>query len=70
LVRLLAQLERRSNVNGWVLHDSFKTAKAANSAGVDIINLALAKAVKVTQKGKKTRPYMLYILPLKSREAK
>ena len=57
-------------MNGWVLHDSFKTAKAANSAGVDIINLALAKAVKVTQKGKKTRPYMLYILPLKSREAK
>ena len=48
----------------WVFHDSFKTKKEASKIGDDIIALGLAKGVKIQKNGKKTRPFMLYILPL------
>jgi hypothetical protein len=54
----------------WVFHDSFKTIKAAEEAGGNIVKLGLAKGVKVTKTGKKSKPYMLFILPIKEREEK
>jgi hypothetical protein len=54
----------------WVFHDSFKTVKSANKAGDDIVKLSLAAGVKVTKSGKKSAPFMLYILPLRKRGAK
>lgn len=54
----------------WVFHDLYKTKKAANKAGDDIVKLGLAAGVKITNRGKKSTPYMLYILPLTKRGAK
>ena len=51
----------------WVFHDSFKTKKAAVAAGDDIVKIGLASGVKINKLGKKVRPYMLYILPLKTK---
>jgi len=55
----------------WVFHDSFKTkiqAKKAGDAGDDIVSLGFAKGVKITKTGKKSKPFMMYILPVKERE--
>lgn len=54
----------------WVFHDSFKTEKSAHKAGEDIVKLGLAAGVKVTKRGKKRTPFMLYILPLIQRGVK
>lgn len=54
----------------WIFHDSFKTIKSANKVGDDIVKLGFAAGVKVTKCGKKSSPYMLYILPLEKRGAK
>jgi hypothetical protein len=52
----------------WVFHDSYKTKKAATKAGKDFVELALAKGARIRKGGKKSRPYLLYILPLKIKE--
>lgn len=49
----------------WIFHDSFRTEKLANKAGDDIVNLGLAAGAKITKSGKKSMPFMLYILPLR-----
>ena len=49
----------------WVFHDSFKTERTAASTGKYIVKIGLAKGVKIQKLGKKNRPYLLYILPLK-----
>jgi len=54
----------------YVFHDSYKTAPQASKAGQDIIKLGLAAGVKVNKKGKKSRPFLLYILPLGKRGVK
>lgn len=54
----------------WVFHDSFKTQKSAEKAGTDILKVGLAAGAKVTKLGKKAKPFMLYILPLKERREK
>lgn len=54
----------------WVFHDSFKTKKKANETGDHIVKLGFAAGVKVTSRGKKSRPYMLYILPLRKQGVK
>lgn len=54
----------------WVFHDSFKTKPQAERAGASIVKLGFAKGVKVTKKGKKSKPFMMYILPIKEREEK
>jgi len=54
----------------WVFHDSFKTKLQAKKAADNIVELGFAKAVKVTKKGKKSKPFMMYILPIKEREEK
>lgn len=54
----------------WVFHDSYRTEKLANKAGDDIVNLGLAAGAKVTKSGKKSMPFMLYILPLRKRGVK
>jgi hypothetical protein len=51
----------------WVFHDSFKTKKAAVAAGDDIVKIGLASGVKVNKLGKKGRPYLLYIVPFKTK---
>lgn len=48
----------------WVFHDSYRSKKPAEKAGTNILKLGLVKGVKVEKKGKKSRPFMLYILPL------
>jgi len=60
----------KKNKMSWVFHDSYKSKKIAEKAGTNILKLGLAKGVKIQKKGKKSRPYMLYILPLKVREEK
>ena len=54
----------------WVFHDNYKTEKTANKAGDDIVKLGLAAGVKITKRGKKSAPFMLYILPLRKRGVK
>lgn len=54
----------------WVFHDTYTSSKAAQKAGQDILKLGLVKGVKIEKKGKKSRPYMLFILPLKLAEGK
>ncbi len=54
----------------WIFHDSFKTKKKANKIGDDIVKIGLASGVKITNRGKKSRPYMLYILPLRKQGVK
>jgi len=48
----------------WVFHDSYKTQVQAAKSGKDIINLGLARGVKISPLGKKGKKFMLYILPL------
>lgn len=50
----------------WVCYDTFRSSKTAKKTGQDILKLGLATGVKIEKKGKKSRPYMLFILPLKS----
>jgi hypothetical protein len=52
----------------WIFHDSYKTQEAAKEEGENIVKLGLAKGVKAVKKGKKSRPFLLYILPVKERE--
>lgn len=52
----------------WILHDSYKTIKLATQDGQDIIKVRLAKGVKIVKSKKKTRPYLLYILPINERK--
>jgi hypothetical protein len=54
----------------WVFHDSFKTKKAANTVADDIVKLGLACGAKITCRGKRRFPYLLYILPLTKRGIK
>jgi hypothetical protein len=54
----------------WTFHDSYKTQDAAREEGEKIVSVGLAKGVKVVKGGKKSRPYLLYVLPLKEREEK
>ena len=54
----------------WIFHDSFKSRKTAERAGSDIVKLGFAKGVKVTKNGKKSKPFMMYIIPIKEREEK
>jgi hypothetical protein len=49
----------------WVFHDSYKTAAIARKYGEDIVKTGLAKGIKVINKGKKSKPFMLYILATK-----
>ena len=49
----------------WIFHDSYRTLKIAQVAGKDMVALGLAKGVKVSKLGKKSKPFMLYILPIK-----
>lgn len=57
-------------MNSWVFHDSYKTQEAAREEGENIVKVGLAKGVKVIKGGKKSRPFLLYVLPLKEREEK
>lgn len=51
----------------WVFHDTYKTEEEARMEGKSIVGLGLAKGVKVLKKGKKGRPFLLYVLPIKER---
>jgi hypothetical protein len=55
---------------GWVFHESFKTLKSAQKTADSVVELKFAKGVKITKTGKKSKPYMMYILPIKEREEK
>lgn len=46
----------------WKFHDSYKTKNSAKEYGEQIVSIGLAKGIKVIEKGKKTRPFLLYIL--------
>ena len=39
--------------------------KHAKDEGENIVKVGLAKGVKVVKEGKKSRPYLLYVIPLK-----
>jgi hypothetical protein len=54
----------------WIFHDSYKTQDVAREEGENIVKVGLAKGVKVIKGGKKSRPFLLYVLPLKEREEK
>jgi hypothetical protein len=54
----------------WVFHDSFKSGLAAKRAGNDMLKLGFVKGIKITKQGKKSRPFMLFIIPIKLRETK
>jgi hypothetical protein len=46
----------------WVLHDTYKTEKAAKRDGQTIIKVGLSKGVKIKpNKRNKKRPFELYI---------
>jgi hypothetical protein len=49
----------------YVFHDSYKTKSQAKKVANDMINIGLVNGVKLTKKGSKSRPFMLYILPLR-----
>jgi len=51
-------------MNTWVFHDSYKTQEDAQQEGESIVKIGLAKGVKVVKEGKKSRPFLLYMLPL------
>lgn len=55
---------------GWVFHDSFKTKPQAKKVADNIVELRFARGIKITKTGKKSKPFMLYILPIKEREEK
>lgn len=48
----------------WVLHDTFKNKKEATELGESIVEVGIAKGIKVRKGRNKLRPYELYILPL------
>lgn len=52
-------------MNAWIFHDSYKTKEDAQLEGENIVKVGLAKGVKVIAGGKKRRPFLLYILPVK-----
>lgn len=52
-------------MNEYIFHDSYKTQEAAKDEGENIVKVGLAKGVKVVKEGKKSRPFLLYVLPLK-----
>lgn len=54
----------------WVLHDSFKSKKEAKTLGQSIVEVGIAKGIKVVKGRNKLRPYELYILPLSTNGAK
>ncbi len=54
----------------WIFHDSFKTLRLAKTVADSVVELGFAKGVKITKTGKKSKPFMLYILPIKEREEK
>lgn len=54
----------------WIFHDSYKTQEDAKIEGENIVKVGLARGVKVVKEGKKSRPYLLYMVPLKEREEK
>lgn len=49
----------------YIFHDSYKTKEEAQIEGENIVKVGLAKGVKVVKEGKKSRPFLLYILPIK-----
>jgi hypothetical protein len=49
----------------YIFHDSYKTQEDAKVEGENIVKVGLAKGVKITNGGKKKRPFLLYILPNK-----
>jgi len=51
------------NNGEWVFHDSYKTQTDAVIEGNSIVNMGLVKGVRIEKKGKKSRPFLLYILP-------
>lgn len=54
----------------WVFHDSYATEASAKKYGEEIVFIGLAKGVKIVNLGKKSKPYLLYILPCKRKERK
>jgi hypothetical protein len=54
----------------WIFHDSYKTQEDAREEGESIVKLGLAKGVKVVKEGKKARPFLLYIVPIKEKGEK
>jgi len=48
----------------WVLHDTFMTKQSAKEFGESIVEVGLAKGIKIVRSRNKIRPYELYILPL------
>lgn len=49
----------------YIFHDSYKTQEDAQVEGESIVKIGLAKGVKIVKEGKKSRPFLLYMLPLK-----
>jgi len=49
-------------MNTWVFHDSYKTQEDAQVEAENIVKVGLAKGVKVVKEGKKSRPFLLYII--------
>lgn len=47
----------------WIFHDSYATRPTAKRYAQKMVLTGLAKGVKIEKKGKKSRPYLLYILP-------
>ncbi len=52
----------------WIIHDTFMTKKDAKEHGEGIIEVGLAKGIKIAKTRNKIRPYALYIIPLKTKE--
>ena len=52
-------------MSDYIFHDSYKTREDAKIEGENIVKVGLAKGVKVVKEGKKSRPFLLYMLPLK-----
>lgn len=57
-----------ADIVSWVFHDSYKTKEDAYTEGESIVKLGLAKGVKVVKEGKKARPFLLYVVPLKEKK--
>lgn len=46
----------------WILHDTYKTEKAAKRDGTTIVKVGLSKGVKIKpNKKNKNRPFELYV---------
>lgn len=49
----------------WVLHDIYKTASLAQKYGKDVVEIGLAKGIKVVlNKSKTIKSFELHILPI------